>query len=68
MPITIEEQEETYFSITLSILKQIQNELGRFGGPTSLAIWMPVLGLSSPSNTTTKACEGDGLLMNHDIL
>ena len=61
-------KRKTYFSIALSILKQIKNELGRFDGPASLAIGVPVLCLSSSSNTTTEATERNGLFVGKYIL
>lgn len=59
---------ETYFSIALSILEQIQNELGRLHRPAPLAIGMPVLGLSCTPNTTAETSERNGLLVNQNIL
>ena len=58
----------TYFSITLSIFEQIQNKLCRFDRPTSLSIWVAILRLSSATNPTTKAGEGDGLFVGKNIL
>jgi len=57
-----------HFSIALSILEQIQNELSRFHRPASLSIGLPVLGLSSTPYTTTETSEGNGLLVNQNIL
>lgn len=57
-----------YLSIALGILKQVKDEFCRLGRPTTLSIGMSVLSLSSPSHTTTKAGEGNGLLVGQHIL
>lgn len=58
----------TYISIALGIFKQIKDEFGRLSGPSSLSIWMTVLGLSSPTNTTAEASKGNGLFVSQHIL
>lgn len=56
-----------YFSIALSILEQIKNEISGLNRPASLTIRLAVLRLSSTTNTTAKAAEGNGLLVSQNI-
>jgi len=53
-------------SVALSVLQQVNNEVGRLNGPTGLC-GLERLGLSSAANTTVVAAEGNGLLVLLDV-
>nr|GMD24581.1 hypothetical protein Iba_chr08cCG1960 [Ipomoea batatas] len=63
----VKDSESEQVNIAFGVLEQIKNELCRFHRPPSLSIRMSVLSLSSSSNATAEAGEGNGLLVGQNI-
>lgn len=59
--------EAFVFGVRLSVLQQLQHEIGGFLRPTSLR-GLPLFGLSATTDASVEATEGNALLLLNDVL